>query len=317
MLEGPLQQLTDARLDALPRVKELGELNFKEAADKIRVIRSIALSFARQNEAQLPASMISQTASQLEQLIPLIQQMESFTLNQDNSASQHQSLNTQIESLREWFATYVRPHIQGEVIETGAKIAEADDLLTKARESELEADGLLTRVRRLAGEAGAGQLSSYYAQQAEAHSKRAKGFLVAAIVGVLFTTGLAVGLFATVKVDLRAQGSTQWAELVRSIVARIFFLGLTTYGVTFLVRNYRINMHLQVVNEQKRNALDTYGLFAEAATSAEARDIISAELVKAVFASAETGFLGDGQDRTIVEGQTGLVSLLLSGKRAA
>jgi hypothetical protein len=37
---------------------------------------------------------------------------------------------------------------------------------------------------------------------------------------------------------------------------------------------------------------------------------LSTELVKAVFAAGETGFLDNAPDRTVVEGQSGMLALL-------
>jgi len=127
------------------------------------------------------------------------------------------------------------------------------------------------------------------------------------------TVGLGIWLFSTLHVDLNARAGTEWAEFTRSLVVRLFFVGIATYALTFCVRGYRIGKHLQVVNEQKRNALDTYSLFTAAITSDTLRDVVTAELVKAVFASSDTGYLSETQDRTVVENQgSGILSLLLN-----
>src|SRR5205085_9429366 len=127
------------------------------------------------------------------------------------------------------------------------------------------------------------------------------------------TVVLAAILFVTLKVDLKEHNtSTQWAELTRSLVARLFFLGLASYALAFTIRNYKVNRHLQVSNAQKRIALDTYGLFTEAVADAELRDVITAELVKAVFVAPDTGFLDTGSDKTVIESSDAatIVSLL-------
>lgn len=80
-----------------------------------------------------------------------------------------------------------------------------------------------------------------------------------------------------------------------------------SYVVAFAARNYRVNMHLNSVNEHRVNALDTYTLFTEAVTSESARDSMVAEVVRAVVTSPETGYLGS-PDKTIVESTQSAVS---------
>lgn len=153
----------------------------------------------------------------------------------------------------------------------------------------------------------------YYNTQSEGHWGEAKNFLIASMVLAAATVGLGIWLFSTLHVDLNARAGTEWAEFTRSLVVRLFFVGIATYALTFCVRGYRIGKHLQVVNEQKRNALDTYSLFTAAITSDTLRDVVTAELVKAVFASSDTGYLSETQDRTVVENQgSGILSLLLN-----
>jgi hypothetical protein len=69
-------------------------------------------------------------------------------------------------------------------------------------------------------------------------------------------------------------------------------------------------MHLKVLNEQKKNALDTYSLFVDATTSDAARDLVTGELVKSVFTPGETGYLDKSGDKTIIDSQSPILALL-------
>jgi hypothetical protein len=129
---------------------------------------------------------------------------------------------------------------------------------------------------------------------------------------VVGTAGAAIPLFASLHVSLNLRGGTQWEQFVRDLVIRLFFLGILSYALAFCVRNYRVNKHLEVVNQQKTNALDTYPLLTEAAISDTARDLIAAELVRTVFEPGDTGYLGEDQERTVIDNQAGLLGAILN-----
>jgi hypothetical protein len=42
-------------------------------------------------------------------------------------------------------------------------------------------------------------------------------------------------------------------------VPRVFLIGLGFHAGGFALRQFTINKHQQIVNEQRRNALDTFG----------------------------------------------------------
>jgi hypothetical protein len=132
-------------------------------------------------------------------------------------------------------------------------------------------------------------------------------FLVGAAVSAAVVAILAIILFVTIK----DRPTSEWVAYIRDLGVRIFVLGIGLYVINFMVKGYRANQHLLVVNEHKANALKTFRLFQDAASGeGTTRDLITAELVKAVFAPDETGFLDHAPDRTVVEGQSGLLALL-------
>jgi hypothetical protein len=325
VLEGFTSRYSDEFLERLPRRTELGNLHFAEAAEKLRVIRDIAMAYDELPPTEQSSSLNSSVTSQMNQLGGFVDQIESFSVAGDNPAGTQASLTNQVDAIRDWFLQNIKPQVTASPSETqearrlaveaseaaSAASQAAIERGTEARAAAEQIEGLLDRLRQEAGEAGARNLSGYYKSQAETHEGSATWWLVAGAALLLMTVGLAVYLFATLRVDVKAaKTTTEWAEFLRSFVARLVVLGVLTYAVTFSFRTYRVNKHLQVANEEKRNALDTYGLFAAAATSEEARDVITAELVKAVFAPTETGYLNEPKDTTVIETQSALLGLL-------
>lgn len=102
----------------------------------------------------------------------------------------------------------------------------------------------------------------------------------------------------------------QWLEVARGTVARLALLAIVGFAVAFCVRNYRVNMHLEVLNKRRENALNTFGLMQASVTSENARNIVVGELVRAVFTSEETGHLTAATERTDIEspGGAGMLS---------
>jgi hypothetical protein len=116
--------------------------------------------------------------------------------------------------------------------------------------------------------------------------------------------------FVLVPIPIVTTDSTdvRWEEFLRNLIVRLVLLGLGSYIITLAARNYRVNMHLQVVNETKRNALNTFVLFSESVPE-ESRPLITAELVHAVFLPGDSGYLGESGEKTIVE-TPGVTALL-------
>lgn len=307
-----LVKLSDTELKSLPREKELGDLNFAEAVSKIRTIRRLVEALAQEDPEELPAAIRAQVSGQLDQVNALADQMKAFTLNQDQAATQHQSLVQQVEGQREWFATQVRPQLRGVLKDLSTKGAEAEEAARRSSIASGEIDKLLKNVRQIAGEAGANETSAFYERQAKNHGDQAKWFLVAsaALALVLAVLGFVFFVAKPPPVDSSVSAGAQWIEFVRSLFIRLFFLGIVSYGLGFSVRNFRINKHLQVANEEKRNALNTYVLFAEAATTDQGRDLTTAEVVHAAFRTTDTGYLAPVQEKTVLEDQTGIAGLL-------
>jgi hypothetical protein len=310
-IQDVIQLLDDDSLEELKRERELGELNFASVVEKLRVIRRFLEAFGQDPPDELPSDLPPQVESQSSQIEALVQSMKEFTLAQDQAQSQRNSIEAGVETVRQWLSANVRPHLRGSVVDLTAKSADITTAAERARVAAEDAEKLLNRVRQVAGEAGATQMSSYYERQARDHSERARSFLLATAGALAVTIGLGIYVFVfePIPLDIQAAGS-QWEEFIRGLVVRVFFLGVAGYLLAFTARNYRISKHLQIANEEKRNALNTFILFRESVPEPEAQSIITAELVRAVFGPTATGFLSAEQEKTIIESQPSVLGAL-------
>lgn len=294
-------------LQALKRQEELGELNFASVVDKLELVRRWIAAVGQEPIEELPSPIVNEVDQRLKQIDTVLETMKAFSLTQDQAASQRQSIESQIVSQKEWFAQNVRPHIRGAVVDVAETRGQLDALLKEANEAADEVQGLVASLRQTAGESGADTLSSYYQQQAKRYADQAENFFKVS-VALLIITAL-VGAVGLVGIPPDFQDS-DLASTIPELVSRLFFVGLSSYALSFAVKTYRTNKHLEVVNLEKRNALNTFPLLTEAAPSEQIRDVVAAELSRFIFSGSESGFIQDAKERTVIENVGGLNGLL-------
>lgn len=317
---GPMHDLLDVfdeiDLSTLARTEELGALNFEPAVEQLSMIRRIFEAANALQPIDLPSTTLADVPVWARHIKDVVESIKSFGVNVDRPGDSRNGILGRVNEVRNWALLSIRPHLNAETVNYREAAMEIDRTLERSLATYHDVQRLASQVQLAASGVGAAELSFHYRAQAEGHGTAAKWYLVGAATIGAGTVVAAAIMFAKLTVDLDAKttSSTQWAELVRDIVIRVFFLGLFSYALSFCVRNYRVNSHLRVVNEQKKNALDTFGLFAEAAPTDEARSLITAELVRAVFAASDSGYLDQGPEKSIIEHQSGALGVLLNKK---
>jgi hypothetical protein len=307
-----LKALSDRSLMEAEHI-ENAELHFTQAVPKLRVLRRLGEAFAQEHEDEMPTQIVEQIRQTYATAAKMVERMIDFKVEANNAYAAHREIVGQVDQLYNTTINNLRPHIRAKSNVTALaeqleqKISAAEEMQQKYEELNHAADVLVRQAETLAGELAAGSLSSYYDGQANKHRETSKWYLIGAAAGAALVATLAVILFVTID----DHPATEWTAYIRDLGVRVFVLGLGLYVVGFMVKGYRANQHLLVVNEHKANALKTFRLFQESASEdSPTRDLITAELVKAVFAADETGFLDNAPDRTVVDGQSGLLALL-------
>lgn len=308
MFEDAIARLSDDELQKLER-PNLGDLSFGEALPNLRRVRDLLIGLNQQDSADVFPNLQAEVSQHVTQVIQYVDQVQAFTVDVSNPADQRRSLLNGILGEKNWFLQQVRPHIRAAEADVAALQARAQTATAAAEEAGRQAAAILDRLQKEAGVAAASTLSPYYKTQAEHHKKQADVFLK--VLGGAVALTLAMGLlgFIVFPIDVKLEGTVAWFEWLRQLLPRLFVVGVAVYAVSFAARNYRVNKHLQVVNEQRRNALDTYGLFQSAVSDATTRDIATTEILHATFQPADTGYLSTTSERTIVETTPGLSSL--------
>lgn len=301
LFEDVLTNLTEDELARLERRESLGELHFGPAVPLLRRIRGWLELLDQQDPLDIYPTLQSESGVHAQQVVAIVQAIKAFSLSLDNAATTHEQLLAQAKAEHDWFVQTVRPNIRPMEADLAGLQRETRNSVKQAKAASAEVQTILDRLRGEAGAVGAGQLSSYYREQAKAHDRQSYIFLALGGASLVVTVLLTWYFLVANPLAITLSGESAWLEFLRGVIPRLFVIGIGAYVVSFGARNYRVNKHQQIVNEQRRNALDTYALFASALGDPSTREIALAELLRAVFGAADTGYLSGGHERTVLE----------------
>ena len=312
MFENERELFAEERLPALAR-SELGErLNFEDAVKYLRTIRQVTDALSAEDPDDVPESLIAEANAHFGTLGQLVGQIAPFDVAaSSNPVALRDSISTAIKNERDWFLRYVKPQIGGVSEERiASRLAAVEQLSAVVKANAEQSEQILKSLRAQSGTAAAITLSPRFEAQARSHRDQAFKWLVFGAV-IVVLTGVAAFYFLVIATP-GTQGldaSSAWFTYVHELVPRLFVLGVLVYLVTFASRNYRVNKHLQIVYEQRKNALDTCSLFTSASQDESIRNAAAAEIVRAIFQLQDSGYLSATQERTIVEAVPGFPSL--------
>jgi len=316
-----IEKLSDDMLDNLV-AEDMGVHNLREVVDLLRLVRSELEAGEGLSLGEIPTNVRNDLLNgNFANLIdPLITGMGQYGAETPNPAEQRTEFKAQAEILRNTVIERLRPILRTDAAQVQKTLAEARQMLDTLTQTQVELAKQQSALAQSSASTAAGDLSTYYQSQAVGHATTAKRFLLATGVAASLLTGLTVWFFFVSPPDYTANKTAQqWIEVTRSTVARLVLLSIAGFAVAFCVRNYRVNMHLEVLNKRRENALKTFGLMQASVTSEDARNIVVSELVRAVFTSEETGYLSSETERTVIEspGGAGMLSAMSAMTRGS
>jgi len=313
-----IDKLSDDVLNALDDGNAKGILALGDVVPLLRLVRQ-ELEFGERLSPEEITSGVRQDilgADFTSQLDSLLEGISAYWGLADERPQARRNLEGAAQGLRDLVIERLRPIVRADEAIIRRTVAEAQQVLNGllATQSEMEKQQLA--LARTAGDAAASDLSTFYETQARGHAVAASRYLWASGGAGVALVALTVAALFVAPPDYTSTGSTeQWIEVVRGTIARLAVLSIVAFALVFCVRNYRVNMHLEVLNKRRENALNTFGLVQGAVTSEDARNIVVGELVRAVFMSEETGYLGTDTERTVIEspGGVGMITALTRG----
>ena len=299
------------RLEWLKREDLPADYHFTSQATVLEDIARDASAAAYMSEAGLWDGLgIGQPNAdgQAAALDALLTELDRFKVSADANVNPNQERQSIVNGLlehRNWLAKNARPY---GVHDAGAIEQELQRIQAVRVETEHlkeEALNALESIRIRAAETGAVSAATLYTERAAEEDKAAgwasKG-VAAAMAGFVVS---ALALFEWWAPDPDAKTGAA----ISAVAGRALVLATIAYGITFFAKNFRAHRHLAAVNRFKANALEATPLLREGIATDDQRDVIVGELVRAVFAVPETGFVdANGESVTIQTPVHALVS---------
>jgi hypothetical protein len=302
-----IEKLSDDRLDGLT-AGDMGVLNLQDVVGLLLLVRRELEAGEGLSPDEIPTSVRNEILGGNfgNQIDALVNGMEQYGETTDNPSGQRTQFRANAEGLRDLVIERLRPILRTDEAKVQKTQAEARQMLDGLAQAQEQLAKQQTLIAQTSASEAASDLSTYYETQAKGHADTAKNFLRAGLVaGGLLAVLTVLALFVFPPDYTTTGASEPWIEVVRGTVARLAALSIVAFALAFCVRNYRVNMHLEVLNKRRENALNTFGLMQASVTSEDARNIVVGELVRAVFTSEETGYLSAQTERTVIESPGG------------
>ena len=126
-----------------------------------------------------------------------------------------------------------------------------------------------------------------FAKQASAHQKSARFWFKIAI-GLNIVFALLFGWL----ISALAPAGSGLPLVLQNLLTKGFFLSLVYLLLNRVIKNYTAEKHLEVINLHRKNALDTFQEFADAAgENRETRDQVLLAATHAIFDTNQSGYL--------------------------
>lgn len=293
--------LSEANISDLGRRDALGaDLNFEESLEKLRLAREIVEGF-RSNIRYASIQSIERVTEALRSIATVIGAMRAFTPAETNPVQTRDgliaTLDRALDDLRQWGVPVMAAASASEVAAAAAQaqtyVRTAEDAVQTAEVAANKTTELFAEAQKAGAGLTASTTSDLYKRQADGHRLKSWAAGIGAAVAAIAIVPLAIGwppeLGSLSNVNLSADDA--WIRVLIAIAPRAVLVGLLFYGLRFAVRYFQVNSHLQVLNENRRNGLDTVPLLTKSTSDPAVADALLAQIVKALFTDATTGFL--------------------------
>lgn len=166
------------------------------------------------------------------------------------------------------------------------RIADAIGELSKKQD---ESDRILSAMREHASAAGVAGESVVFKIAADDHMNSSWKWLAASIVTAVATVATAVGLVLLWDIN----GNISEASNLQVVLAKGTILLVGFFVTANLLRVYRAQAHLAVVNRHREHALTTFRTFVEGTDDETVRNQVLLEATHAIFGQVPSGLIDD------------------------
>lgn len=164
-----------------------------------------------------------------------------------------------------------------------------------------QSDDTQTLLNELRKEGVEKQVKDYaitFEKQADKHHKLAKQWLSTAIgLSIVFIFTFIFKLYGVFETEITNFNYEVTGYNIGNIITRAILIAIQIYFISLSFKQYNINQHLKSVNIHRKNALDSYELFAaNIDKNAPSFQALMLQVAKAIYDPNVTGFLNkEGQ----------------------
>lgn len=152
-----------------------------------------------------------------------------------------------------------------------------------------ESKQVLQQVKDAAAEQGVTQQAIYFKDEAEIHNKAAVKWLSASVVSIAVLLCYSTLSLFFPYIDLFTADDV--VEAVQLTASKLLIFAVLTFAAVQCVKIYLSHKHNEVTNRHRQNALMTYTTLANAAGTAEAKDVVLQYAAGAIYSPTDSGYL--------------------------
>ncbi|MGY0798170.1 hypothetical protein ACW7G0_03820 [Lysobacter sp. A286] len=297
-LEAKLHQFDEIDKRLLIQRTEWGSIDFSAAANDIDSVYEIVSILQGLPLERLPANAISEISNSLDQVWVWIEKSNKFTLGDGNPAGTRDNIVNNIAAVQQalyitthqWipFLAYLKGDIPAQLgqITSSVTLAEQakgdfDEYLSTQR---TELDNIIQATREASAEAGVGEFTQDFANDAVDRESDARTWLTRSSVAAVVTL-IAAFIFFFLRPDLDNLSVIQYTT------SKIVILAMLIAMTAWCAGNYKANKHQAAVSRHKAHALKTFQAFVQASDNPSVKDAVLLETTRSIFTHAQTGFL--------------------------
>ncbi len=315
-----IEEIVVKEINDLTRETTLGESSFKktepafiEIISILKEFGSVSLDFSTENDLGSLLSILPQIKSRFGEV-------EAFTIATENPIGSRDSIHNAIVKLLGKLYE-IRANIlliaavkRGDIDEAAKKLEAVKNQFEEAIEENQryiqtireEINNILNEVRTAASQIGVAKHATIFNEQAKGHEAQAnKWFIGTVIIGSITVLYAGFLLFASIFGWGIGDSSLMWQQ----IAAKFFVISVLSFVLVWAAKNYSSNMHNNIVNKHRQNALLTFETFIKGSENPETKDSVLLSATKCIFSHQYSGY--SGHDAESSE-QTNILGLIKS-----
>lgn len=300
-LEAKIEAFKEISLTQLKR-EELGIYSFEQTFEDIQAVYEWLSVFVEKKEFlknEVSQGSVNSITNWLGQFTQVAKEIVEFDPTKVNPNEVKNNIASRITSIRQGmfndllgvfnFLKIESLNIKQASRNIQKQEEEISKALTRVSGLEAEAQATLASIKQAAGSTGATVYSEVFKNQASLHRKIANRWFWGSIVIIFSIIGYLLYLLDQLSKDSFNNSSLPIA--IHDVFIKAVLLSVLFYALHQAIRNYNANMHLEVLNQHRQNAIETFEAFANAATTDEVKSAVLMQATSSIFDFNKSGFL--------------------------